>query len=90
MKRILHSPRALSVLCLTCVNHGVEPGDAHGKRKCTEVCSAGVKRLRDRLSCESYVRLFERVPFLTEHQLVERPFTERRARPRRAARAAAP
>ena len=65
-QKLLRIPRSPSILCLTCVNHAVALGDAIGNRKTTETCGAGVCRLRDRFSCESYVRLFDAVPFLTE------------------------
>jgi hypothetical protein len=52
-----------SSLCLTCINYG---GDATGVCRAGKCC-AGVKRLSNRFECESYIRVFEKVPFLVEH-----------------------
>lgn len=67
-QKSLTKPRSPSFLCLTCINHAVavEPGcDARGARR---VCGAGVKYCTDRYACDSYVRLFAVVPFLTERR----------------------
>ena len=65
MQKRRHETRYPSSLCISCINYG---GDATTAVCRAGKCCAGVKRLTNRFECESYVRLFEKVPFLVEHE----------------------
>ena len=67
-KRVLET-RYPSILCLTCINYGGDAAPGVGR---PGKCLAGVKRLKNRFECESYVRNFEGVPFLEEHDETHR------------------
>ena len=51
------------------MNYGGDAGPGVGR---PGKCLAGVKRLKNRFECESYVRLFEEVPFLEQHDETRR------------------
>ena len=64
MQKRAHEKRYPSALCLSCINY---LGDGEAVCRAGRCC-AGVKRLNNRFECESYVRLFQEVPFLVEHK----------------------